>query len=204
MFSLCFPVQQICTFHLHASLLRTQSAYFEARLSSNWQRELQAQTPGAESASASSEASQRVRHELVEHVEADKLDAMEQLLRMVYSQQVPAAATPLQLLHVLRLVDRYQATICSELLLMHLASLGKQAVDANTLAGFLRLPEGLHSYPALSVLIRNCFASMEDFTIRVFSRRPPAPSSRRAGCVQAAYCMPLWECPVHHQHHRIW
>lgn len=77
------------TYHTRAVLLKKHSACFKACLTCDC-KPSQQPSQGCGPAAASS----HYRYELVEHVEEARLEAMEQLLWLMYSQQVPMDAAP--------------------------------------------------------------------------------------------------------------
>ena len=132
--------QHARSFHAHAVILRQRSAYFRSSLTNAWQQASKPRSIGDRETAASAPAAVEVRFELVEHVETDKLDAMEKLLRLMYSQKVPVG-TPIELLlQMLRLADCYQAVSCMQLLLTHLATAGKHAIPLNLAAQLFSMP----------------------------------------------------------------
>ena len=124
--------EQARTFHAHALLLKAGSDYFHTQLTGDWQpqsseRRKKSGCPTL-SPTAAAPAAAAIRYELVVHVEEGELEAMEQLLWLVHSHQVPADTSPELLLQMLRLADRYQAQHFTQLLRSPFAAKGKDAI----------------------------------------------------------------------------
>jgi hypothetical protein len=142
------------SFHAHSLALCAQSAYFKARLSSR----SSAFKPDVQPAAGSS--SSRIHFKLVEQVEEDELEAMELLLRVMYSGKVdqPQDKAPALLLQALGLAHRFLASkACMGGLAAALSSIPTEAIDQGFLvAVFHERMRDTIALPSLAPLLKTC------------------------------------------------
>ena len=136
------------------------------------------------------EAASLIRYELVEGIDATELDAMEQLLHLMYSQKVPGDASLEQLLQVLQLADRYQAKQCSELVMSYLMRQGPVKHDVTM--QLLSMPPGLQQQPTFQELVTVCrdggLATIASVTVIAHGQTPPT-------CCYLWKSCPAWKQP---------
>ena len=89
-------------------------------------------------------------------MEEGELEAMEQLLRLMYSFKVPTDARVELLLRMLRLADRYQAQRFMQVLLTHLAAKGKDAITLSAAIQLFSMPPGLKTRRGFKKLLHKC------------------------------------------------
>ena len=107
---------------------------------------------------------------------------MDLLLRLIYGQKPPHAASALLFFQCLRLADRFQAPACVDALLQHLAATPRGSVDRSFVAGVCGAPPGVcRDEPFFQALVKTCKAHL----VHVFSSAPTAtdPSPDLTGLV---------------------
>jgi hypothetical protein len=145
--------------HAHAVILSAQSDHFKAQLSDRGSKSKPSAQPAAGSSSSS------IRFEIVEQVEEDELEAMELLLRVMYSGRVDQLQdkAPALLLKALSLAHRFLASkACMGGLAAALCSISTEAIDQGFLAAVfherMRDPMAL---PSLAPLLKACRDSLQ-------------------------------------------
>lgn len=164
------PTQQYSrTYHAHAMHLAAQSTYFKARFNRTWlPRDAKAGSSNLQPSNSKIQCETREgeeedephvmwnQRELVEHVEEEDLEAMDQLLRMMYSQPLPDDAPTQLLFQCLRLADRFGAVACMDLILDRLSSIPIEDMDLFLLTHAFGLPTGVCGRPSFPAFLSKC------------------------------------------------